>query len=57
MRTQKGWILGFLGLIGVVKLPDIMYAVTGFGPWTDLVHLLWFLWFLNFIPDFDQGEA
>lgn len=57
MRLQKNWFLGFLGLIGVVKLPDIMVAATGFGPWTDLVHLLWFLWFLNFIPDFDEGEA
>ncbi|WP_169543875.1 hypothetical protein [Sneathiella aquimaris] len=52
MALKKYWYLGFLGMIGVWKLPLIFVAVTGFGPWTDALYAGWFLWFLNFIPKF-----
>jgi len=50
VKLQKHWYLGFLGLVGFYELPDILEAFRGSGsPW-NLAGLLWFLWFLNFLP-------
>jgi hypothetical protein len=49
-KFEKYWYLGFLGLVGVYKLPLVMAYFQGNGSAWDLANLLWLLWFLNFIP-------
>ncbi|MBW3227221.1 hypothetical protein [Marinobacter adhaerens] len=50
MKMKPYWWLGFLALIGVYKLPQVIaYFEHGGSAWT-LVSLLWFFWLLEFIP-------
>lgn len=54
MHMQKRWWLGFVGLLGFLKLPAILAALDGTGaPWglLDYLALTWFLWFLYFVPE------
>ncbi len=51
MKMQTHWYLGFLGLIGLWKLPIILASFDGAIAWWGLSNALWFLWFLNFIPE------
>lgn len=51
MTFQKHWYLGFLGLIGVYELPQIIGVFQTDGSWWDLMGVLWFLWFLYFVPE------
>ena len=44
------WYLGFLGSIGLYKLPLVLQYFQGNGSGWELTNLLWFFWFLNFIP-------
>ncbi|WP_178130300.1 hypothetical protein [Reyranella sp. CPCC 100927] len=51
---QKRWWLGFVGLLGFLKLPAILAALDGTSaPWglLDYLALSWFLWFLYFVPE------
>ncbi len=50
MTFQHHWYLGFLGLIGVYELPNLIEAFQADGSWWDLTGALWFLWFLYFVP-------
>lgn len=51
MKLQKYWYLGFLGLIGIYHLPALMATFQGDGSWWGMTNALWFLWFVNFIPE------
>ncbi|MEH6525696.1 MAG: hypothetical protein V7723_06455 [Sneathiella sp.] len=51
MKMQKYWYLGFLGLIGLYKLPVFWTALTGTGHWSDFLNILWLLWFFYFVPE------
>ncbi len=51
MRMQKYWYLGFLGLVGIYFLPEVTKVFSGEASLWKLTNILWFLWFLNFIPD------
>lgn len=51
MTMQKKWYLGFLGLIGIYKLPTVLGFFQGTEQWWELLNLLWFMWFLYFIPE------
>jgi hypothetical protein len=48
---QQKWPLGFLGLIGLYKLPTVLAYFQGSGTAWDLTNLLWLLWFLYLIPE------
>ncbi len=47
---HKYWYLGFLGFIGFYKLPETISYFQGTGTLWDLSNILWFLWFLDFLP-------
>ncbi len=49
-KFDKYWYLGFLGFIGIYKLPLPLEYFYGKGSALALIHLLWFLWFIFFIP-------
>ncbi|USG61117.1 hypothetical protein NBZ79_18330 [Sneathiella marina] len=51
MKLQKYWYLGFLGLIGLYKLPVLWAAFTGAGHWGDFLNILWLYWFFCFVPE------
>lgn len=51
MTFQKHWYLGFLGLVGIYKFPEILEFFLTDGSWWGLSTALWFLWFLYFIPE------
>lgn len=51
MTFQKYWYLGFLGLIGIYELPQLIGALQADGSWWDFTAALWFLWFLYFVPE------
>ncbi|MBE0359846.1 hypothetical protein [Pseudoalteromonas aliena] len=53
---KKYWWLGFLGFIGFYKLPVIIDFFQGTGNWFVLINLLWFFWFLEFIPQKNKPE-
>ncbi|MBO6637547.1 MAG: hypothetical protein JJ920_03620 [Roseitalea sp.] len=57
MTLQKNWYLGFLGLIGLYKLPQVMDFFGAGGSWWDLAGALWLFWFLFFIPEDDPQKA
>lgn len=59
MKMQKYWYLGFLSLIGFYRLPLMLDYLQGAeNSWLVLTNLLWFLWLLNFIPEFsDQDQS
>ncbi|SIQ10414.1 hypothetical protein SAMN05878494_0321 [Bacillus cereus] len=48
---QKNWWLGFLGLIGIYKIPGMMEAFQADGSWFKLIGFIWLLWFGYFIPE------
>ncbi len=50
MKMQKHWYLGFLGIVGFLKIDAFLGYFTDGGHWLDLTGPLWFLWFLEFIP-------
>lgn len=56
MKFRKGWWLGFLGLIGVYKFPDVIDAFHGEKGWTACIGLIWFIWFGYFIPEKKDDE-
>lgn len=48
---QENWWLGFLGFVGIYKLPDILGAFHGDNsPW-EYIYLSWLLWLLYFVPE------
>jgi|TARA_R110001632_G_scaffold41641_2_gene104836 hypothetical protein len=51
MIMQKHWWLGFLGSIGLYKLPEVLSYFQGTGSALDLLNLCWLLWFLYFLPE------
>ncbi len=56
MKMQNYWYLGFLGFIGFYKLGDFLTALQAGGNWLALTGPLWFLWFLDFIPETTPKE-
>jgi hypothetical protein len=48
---QKRWWLGFVGLIGLWKLPTVIAAFRGDGGLWDYQWLTWLIWLLYFIPE------
>jgi hypothetical protein len=50
-KMKKYWYLGFLGFIGLYKLPTVLSFFQGDGSWVDLLNLLWILWFFEFLPE------
>ncbi len=57
MARQKHWYLGFLGLVGIYELPQLIAAFQPGGSWWGLTAALWFLWFLYFIPEARGGNG
>ncbi|WP_259781773.1 hypothetical protein [Aestuariispira ectoiniformans] len=56
MKMRKYWYLGLLGLIGFYRLPLVIDYLQGAdNSWLVLTNLLWFLWFLDFIPEETDG--
>ncbi len=49
MKTD--WLFGFLGIIGVVKIPVILSFFNNSGSPLVLLNIFWFLWFTLFIPE------
>ncbi len=49
-KTNKYWYLGFLGFIGFYKLPEVLLLFQQKNSIWEFTDLLWFLWFLNFLP-------
>ncbi|MCW9130787.1 hypothetical protein OF830_07405 [Bacillus paramycoides] len=56
MRMQKNWWLGFLGFIGVYKIPSMIDAFQGDKGWFSLIGFIWLLWFGYFIPEKKDKE-
>jgi len=50
MEMQKHWYLGFLGFVGFFEIGAFLNYIHGDGHWLALTGPLWFLWFLDFIP-------
>ncbi len=44
-KFRKNWMLGFLGLMSFMAIPQ--YSVSG---WMGLSWALWVVWFIYFIP-------
>lgn len=57
MIFQRHWYLGFLGVIGLYKIPVLIGAFQAGGSLWDLTSALWFLWFLYFVPDLTPCRA
>jgi hypothetical protein len=55
MEMQKEWWLGFLGFVGLYKLPLIIGFFNASGSLWDLASAVWLLCFLYFIPEPKQG--
>jgi hypothetical protein len=51
MQMQKRWWLGFVGLIGFYKVPDMVLAWHGRESAWEFLSLGWFLWLLYFVPE------
>ncbi|WP_447726193.1 hypothetical protein [Sphingomonas koreensis] len=51
MQMQKRWWLGFVGLIGFYKLPDMILAWHSRESAWEFLSLGWFLWLLYFVPE------
>ncbi|MDA2255908.1 MULTISPECIES: hypothetical protein [Bacillus cereus group] len=51
MKMQKNWWLGFLGFMGVYKIPGMIEAFQVDGNWMKLIGFIWLLWFGYFIPE------
>ncbi|MFK7950324.1 MAG: hypothetical protein AB8G11_22235 [Saprospiraceae bacterium] len=54
---DKYWYLGFLGFVGFFGLPDVVAYFNGNATVWALTNLLWFLWFLNFLPTVKQSKT
>jgi hypothetical protein len=50
MRFHKYWWLGFLGLIGIYKLPDALAAFNGDKGPIEYLYLTWLIWLLYIVP-------
>jgi hypothetical protein len=50
-KFEKYWFLGFLGFVGFYELPEILNYFQGNESLWIFTNLLWFFWFLNFIPN------
>lgn len=57
MKFGKYWWLGFLGLIGVYQTPMMIDVISNGGSYLKLINVLWYFWFLEFIPKGDKGRA
>lgn len=58
MKMQKHWYLGFIGIVGLYKLPGVLGYFQGAGTVWDVANVLWLLWFLYLLPeDREQGAA
>ncbi|SIS98008.1 hypothetical protein [Neptunomonas antarctica] len=57
MRLKKHWWLGFLGFAGFYKLPQVIAFFEQGGSYLVLLNLLWFFWFMEFIPNKKVDEA
>jgi hypothetical protein len=44
-KLRKNWILGFLGFMSLIAIPQ--YNING---WIGLSWGLWVVWFIYFIP-------
>jgi len=47
---KKYWYLGFLGLVGIYELPEVLEYFKGNASVWALTNLLWLLWFDYFLP-------
>ncbi|MCP3921737.1 MAG: hypothetical protein GY714_04040 [Desulfobacterales bacterium] len=57
MKFNKYWWFGFLGFLGFIDINlTIDYFKNG-GSAIVLLNPLWFLWFLNFIPENKKVET
>ncbi|PFW58539.1 hypothetical protein COL13_06705 [Bacillus cereus] len=56
VKMQKNWWLGFLGFIGIYKIPGMIEAFQADGSWLKLIGLIWLLWFGYFIPEKKDKE-
>lgn len=56
MKMQKNWWLGFLGFIGIYKIPGMIEAFQADGSWMKLIGFIWLLWFGYFIPEKKDKE-
>lgn len=53
-KKDKHWYLGFLGFIGIYKLPEVLLIFQENTSIWQLTNLLYFFWFLYFIPTKQQ---
>ncbi len=52
LRMQKNWPLGVIGFVGFWKIPEIhSFFSEPDGSWWALANVLWFSWFLYFLPE------
>lgn len=51
---EKKWGLGVLGFVGFYKIPLVFDFFQGNESIWELTNLLWFFWFLYFIPSSDK---
>ena len=49
-KLDTYWFLGFLGFVGFYKLTLIINCFYGQETFWELLNVLWFSWFLYFIP-------
>jgi hypothetical protein len=52
---EKKWFLGGLGFVGFYKLPLVIDCFQGNESLWEATNLLWFFWFLYFIPKSEQA--
>ena len=57
MKLQPHWYLGFLGFVGLYKIPLWWAVFRGGAHWLELSNILWFLWFLYFLPEPDTQSS
>ncbi|WP_420573532.1 hypothetical protein [Kordia sp.] len=53
-KFDKHWYLGFLGVVGFYKFPEIIAYFQGQESIWGLLNLLWFTWFAYFFPEFTK---
>jgi hypothetical protein len=52
---EKNWGLGALGFVGFYKIPVVFDSFQGNESIWEVTNLLWFFWFLYFIPKSEQA--
>lgn len=54
MKFQKYWWLGFLGFVGLYKLPTVIGVFNGTEAAWRIIEMLWLLWFSYFFPSMKE---